>query len=157
MVAQPPKPGFFILLFLLATMLLAPLSASAQQFVTVDYPGATATVVFGINNTGQMVGAFTDSEGLTHGFSLISGTFTQIDFTNATFTQASDINDVGQIVGTYVDAENIPHGFVLNNGVFTSITDPVYNCATCATEINAITDTGEMIGGALDANGIQSR
>ncbi len=154
MVAKPATRGLFILLFLLATMLLAPLSAAAQQFVTVDYPGATGTVVFGVNNAGQMVGAYTDSEGLLHGFSLIAGTYTEIDFPNGFSTQATGINNLGQIVGSYVDVSNVVHGFVLTNGVFTSVTDPAFACSTCAAEINDITDTGVMIGAAADANAV---
>jgi probable HAF family extracellular repeat protein len=38
------------------------------RFVQIDYPGATQTHVWGINNSGQMVGKYTDSAGVDHGF-----------------------------------------------------------------------------------------
>ena len=34
----------------------------------IDFPGATATRVFGINARGDMVGNYVDSFGRTHGF-----------------------------------------------------------------------------------------
>jgi len=37
-------------------------------FTTIDPPGATFTVVYKINNRGQMVGTYVDSTGQTHGF-----------------------------------------------------------------------------------------
>lgn len=36
-------------------------SASAQQFITVSYPGATATYSEGINNRGEIVGTYSDA------------------------------------------------------------------------------------------------
>jgi hypothetical protein len=35
---------------------------------TVDVPGATATGVFGVNARGDLVGAYVDAAGRTHGF-----------------------------------------------------------------------------------------
>jgi probable HAF family extracellular repeat protein len=38
------------------------------EFVTVDYPGAAATRLFTINDRGQIVGWFIDTNGDNHGF-----------------------------------------------------------------------------------------
>ena len=38
------------------------------RFTTIDFPGAVATVAWGINNSGQVVGAQTDSKGAMHGY-----------------------------------------------------------------------------------------
>jgi hypothetical protein len=38
------------------------------SFARVDVPGATATRVFGINDRGDLVGAFVDTAGRTHAF-----------------------------------------------------------------------------------------
>ena len=35
------------------------------EFVSIDYPGATATRVFGINGRGDVVGSYVDSAGKT--------------------------------------------------------------------------------------------
>jgi YVTN family beta-propeller protein/probable HAF family extracellular repeat protein len=148
------KCRVFILPLLLAAVMLAASSASAQQFVTVNVPGATATVVQGINNSGQMVGVYVDTQGVDHGFSLTGGVFTTIDFAGATLTSATAINNVGQIAGYYTDRVGETHGFVLTNGSFASITDPDFSCSTCGTFIFSITDTGVIVGSALDVTGV---
>jgi probable HAF family extracellular repeat protein len=100
--------------------------ADGDHFTPVDVPGAILTVAFGINNLGQIVGAFRDSDGV-HGFILDQGVFSTVDFpTNLpTYTELRGINDRGQIVG---DTPNNPGGtrfaFVLDNGVFTHLDAP---------------------------------
>lgn len=66
--------------------------------------GATNVQPWGINNLGQIVGYFEDSNGAYHGFLLsASGSATQIDYNyngqTATATYVFGINDAGQIVG----------------------------------------------------------
>src|SRR5580698_5579819 len=129
MVAQPAKRCAF-LVFLLV-LFLTSVSAAAQQFLTIDVPGATSTLVLGINNEGQMVGSYSDANNMTNGFELTGGVFTTIDFPGATLMIASVINNVGDIVGSYNDSRGVGHGFLLSNGTFTSITDPQFAC--CAT------------------------
>jgi YVTN family beta-propeller protein len=149
MVAQPAKRCAF-LVFLLVLFLMS-VSAAAQQFLTIDVPGATSTLVLGINNAGQMVGSYSDANNMTHGFALSGGAFTTIDFPGATLTIASVINNVGDVVGSYNDSQGIGHGFLLSNGTFTSITDPQFAC--CATYASAITDTGVIVGSGIDSSG----
>jgi probable HAF family extracellular repeat protein len=43
------------------------------EFVTIDYPGATATNANGLNSRGDVVGSYVDSTGKTHGFLLNRG------------------------------------------------------------------------------------
>ena len=40
---------------------------TSGSFTTIDVPGSTSTGVFGINNSGQIVGRYVDSTGV-HGF-----------------------------------------------------------------------------------------
>src|SRR5215471_3735852 len=94
---------------------------SIYSFTTIDVPGALSTSVFGINDSGQIVGDFWD--GLNgHGFLLdTSGSITTIDVPGAWATRASGINDNGQIVGTFYDATGT-HGFLLDtSGSITTI------------------------------------
>jgi len=72
-------------------------------------PGTEAD---GINDSGQSVGYYADSNNVTHGFLLDSGVFTNIDHPNAQVTQALGINSKGQLVGAYTDLANVTHGFV---------------------------------------------
>jgi YVTN family beta-propeller protein len=148
------KAAKWVTIFAVLVLLSASTSilASGQQFVTIDVPNATTTMVLGINNAGQMVGAYVDTSNATHGFSLISGVTTPIDFPGATFTEATDINDGGLIIGDYIDAQGEGHGFVLNNGVFTSLSDPGFS----TTYLSALSDTGQIVGVATGANSVQN-
>ena len=76
-------------------------------FTQIDFPGAVATVVFGLNDRGQIVGFFGDAPSVLHGFLLDNGVFTQIDLPGAKLTKAYGINDRGQIVGGFADAGGI--------------------------------------------------
>jgi probable HAF family extracellular repeat protein len=95
-------------------------------FTQFDFPGASITAVSGINDPGQIVGAYIDAGGAQHGFLLDDGVFTTIDFPgSALSTEASDIDNHGQIVGAYVDAAGVSHGFLRErNGTFTTIDVP---------------------------------
>jgi hypothetical protein len=45
------------------------------RFTAIDFPGAVATTVFGINARGEAVGSYTDSSNKTHGFVQIGDVF----------------------------------------------------------------------------------
>jgi len=109
---RPPETTGFLFRSALTIILLlagylafsALVAAQSYQTATVDVPGATATVACGINDKGQVVGAYTDSSGQIHGFLDSGGAFTTIDIPGAAGTAACGINDSGQIVGTFKDA-----------------------------------------------------
>ena len=106
------------LMLLTATTVLAtlPISVglSAQQFTTIDVPGATATFALSTNPPGDIVGDYQDSRGNSHGFLLRKGKFTTIDVPGATHTEAIGINPPGDIVGFYDDRSGNSHGFLLS-------------------------------------------
>ena len=87
-------------------------SAAPYTFTTLDFPGASSTLAFGINNAGQVVGRFSDSSGGRHGFINTGGTFTTLDVPGASRTNAFGINDAGQVVGFFADSSSVFHGFV---------------------------------------------
>src|SRR5437660_12906908 len=92
-------------------------------FTTIDDPLATQdTDPFGINGSGQIVGAFRYNS-VFHGFVLSGGSFTTLDGPLAQSTQAFCINDAGQIVGFFSDASTT-HGFLQRGGTFIPIHDP---------------------------------
>jgi probable HAF family extracellular repeat protein len=62
-------------------------------------PRATLTQATGINGRGQIVGFFTDSSGVIHGFLDTNGSITAISVPGSLSTVAQSINDLGQIVG----------------------------------------------------------
>jgi len=80
------------------------------QFSTIDFPGADYTRATGINDAGQIVGAFYDPHdpGIPHGFLDAGGTFSTIDVPGADYTSAHGINDAGEIVGEFIGGGLVP-------------------------------------------------
>ncbi len=105
-------------------------------------PNAVASFATGINTSGQIVGAYTDSSSVAHGYLDIAGTFTNIDYPSSTGTEPLEINDSGMIVGSYADATSAIHGYLDNAGTFSSFDYPGAT-ATYATGINS---SGEIVG-----------
>src|SRR6266849_2832489 len=94
-------------------------------YTTLDDPLATTTLgteAFGINDSGQIVGAYLATDLHQHGFLYSGGTTTTLVDTQRTV--ASGINAAGRIVGSYVN-DNITHGFVYISGTYTSLDDPL--------------------------------
>ena len=112
-------------------LLMATVTAMAQgTYTQIDVPGADFTQCYGINNAGDIVGAYFGN-GTFHGFLLSSGTYTRIDSPTGN-TQLTGINDSGQIVGISAT------GFLydLQTGVFTKVQDPASDGQTTPTAIN---------------------
>jgi uncharacterized membrane protein len=63
-----------------------------------DVPGSLATGALGINNAGQVTGAYDDASGRHHGFVLRRGRYTTIDAPGRTGTDAWGVNDRGDVV-----------------------------------------------------------
>jgi probable HAF family extracellular repeat protein len=68
----------------------------------------------GINNKGQIVGIYIDSNRNQYGFlyNTNSGTYATINYPSAIYTTPMGINDNGQIVGYYGDSSMGAHGFL---------------------------------------------
>ena len=116
-----------------------------------NYPGAKQTTAVGINDSGVVVGWYTDIAGVQHGFSLAAKKFTKIDPPGSTLTNAWSINTAGVIVGTYVGSDGIFHGFVDNAGTFTTFDAP----GATTTEILGVNNKNQMVGLILDSAGAQ--
>lgn len=113
--------AFFLMLVLgLSFDTLEAAEGHTYVFTTLDVPDALETTAEGINDNGQIVGAYTDAIlGDSHGFVYGDGLFTTIDFPGGFGTVAFGINNRGHIVGAY--ASNEQHGFMLKENSFTSI------------------------------------
>ncbi|MDI1264899.1 MAG: Ig-like domain-containing protein [bacterium] len=119
---------------------------SGGTYTTISVPDAYYTNVFGINNAGDIVGAYADntSNHYMHGFLYSNGTYTTIDSPLATypFTVATDINDFGEIVGYYSISPNYPFqsGFVYSAGTYTSVS------TGGGTGVTGINNAGDYVG-----------
>lgn len=86
----------------LLSVLVAPAAAEAQYTYTkIMYPGSTWTEASGINDQGQVVGTYTDTAGIAHGFVYHNGTYTTVDYPGMAHNYAFGINDAGHIVGSF--------------------------------------------------------
>jgi uncharacterized membrane protein len=87
-------------------------------FSTIDYPGAAYSALFGITESGVVVGTYRDGvhniyEGFEHGYAYNEGQYLSVDvpFVGAGSTAVSGINKRGQIVGYYIDTDGRNYGY----------------------------------------------
>ena len=101
-------------------------SPAFYNFKAIDFPGASLTQVFGINERGDVVGSYSDTDGNSHGFSLVNGRFSRIDYPGSVSTSARGINDDDIIVGVFTRADdpNGGHGYVLRGRTFSQVDFP---------------------------------
>src|SRR5581483_3301028 len=97
------------------------------KFTTLAEPseGTGGTIASGINNQGEIVGYYQDTNGVYHGFLYSNGSYIPLDDPSAQWTQALGINNRGDVVGTYWDssAQNY-YGFLYSGTQYTTIADP---------------------------------
>ncbi len=81
--------------FALGPIIAAPRLAPVS-YTNIDLPNIPTTEAAGINNAGQIVGAYFDAQGVEHGYvTKADGGFTTIDFPGATSTNCLGINNHG--------------------------------------------------------------
>ena len=115
-------------------------------FTTIDVPGAGYTIIWGVNNLGDMVGSYgQDTAQDAHGF-LYSSTFTYFDYPGQSVTVPRGINDSNLIVG-YAGSGVL--SFLYDGTTFTSFHDG----NDSATYSNGLNNGGDVVGaaGSLDA------
>jgi hypothetical protein len=84
------------------------------RFTTIAYPGASMTQAFGVNDSDEVVGAYTTGSGssaVTHGFTWLNGKFAAVNIGGASSTTINGVNDEGDVVGFYTDAKGNTDGF----------------------------------------------
>jgi len=118
--------------------------ASAQIYRQVDFPGAILTeLAGGPNPEGTSVGAWQDTGGVVHGFTVTAkGVFQSFDPRGSTFTLPAFISPQGVIVGEYLDSGSVSHGFILKGGQYTVVNAP----GVAGTTLSGISPTGEISG-----------
>src|SRR5437764_14931362 len=127
----------------LAAMLcaLAPMSWGRVAVKTIDFPGAIATEAMSINDRGDVVGFYTQSDATMHGFLFSQGAYSSIDFPGATLTGAMGINNNGQIVGFY-SAGSFVQGFYFDGISYTTLQFPGATLSIA----NGINNFGDVVG-----------
>jgi len=112
--------------------------------------GATASAAFGINDSGAIVGDYTDSMGATHGFLLKGTTYITLDVPGALSTVAYGINNKGNIVVSWENSKGAYKSSLYNGKTYRTIDVPG------ATEslANDINSAGDVVYQWFDSNGM---
>ena len=119
-------------------------------FTTIDFPGAVATDVFGINSSGDMVGGYSGGSLPDHGFLYRGGVFTSIDYPSSWTTNTFGINDSGVISGQSTNQSlSVTLGFRYDGTTFTPIQVP----GAGWTEAYGINNAGIIVGEYADSVG----
>src|SRR5438552_10870087 len=154
-----------ILISILAVLFVFPLmgtfarqpssSGSIEVIMTFDYPGAgNLTLPRKINERGNVVGVFVDSNGVTRAFVRFSdGSFSApiVDPNDTVgFTEGRGINNSGTVCGDYASPDGNNHGFFLSGGTFTEYDVP----GAVSDTVLGINDPGDFTGGFDDGSGI---
>ena len=136
------------------------LSKNGGAVTTLDFPGASDTYAYGINESGIVVGFWDllDANGnllAYHGFTWRDGAFTEVDFPGSGDTAVLGINARGDFVGLWDSGVSSPigHGFVCPRGrQCFSFDVPVAGATvTQADDINA---HDQIAGTYVDADGL---
>ena len=111
-----------------ATLVISDTTVSNGTFTfnnTINDPAAQHfTAPSGLNDSGEVVGTYTNAAG-THGFLYSDGAYATLNDPYAIHgTFAESINNAGQIVGYYYNSNYNVHGFVDNGGNYTPLNDP---------------------------------
>ena len=126
-----------------------------------DFPGASDTEAWGINESGTVVGFFDeyDSGGnliAEHGFTWNGGNFTQVDYPGSGDTAVTGINASGDLVGVWDPGPTatVGHGFIrTKQGEFISFNVPIGGATL--TQINDINANDQILGVYIDALGAE--
>ena len=116
-------------------------------YTPIDDPsaGPEGTNAWGINDAGQIVGAYFDASGHLHGFLYSGGTFTYFDYPSQSVTVPTGINDSNLIVG--YAGKNPVVGFLYDGLSFQTLVDGSNTatasgvgsrCAFCCSSIQRI-------------------
>jgi hypothetical protein len=111
--------------------------------------GAT-TNVWGVNDSGEIVGFYKDSAGNYQGFLYVKGKFTSIECKGATQTRPYGIRNDGVIAGDYQDSKGW-HGFLFRSGKCSGPIDYPGAVWTSAKSINA---SGRVSGWYIDTSNV---
>ena len=122
-------------------------SGSIEVITTFDYPGiGNQTSPQKINERGDIVGEYTDSNGVTRGFIRFSnGSFSEpiVDPNDTVgFTEGRGINNSRTVCGDYTGSDGNSHGFFLSGGAFTEYDVP----GSVSTSVLGINEPGDFTG-----------
>lgn len=121
------------------------------QFSSFNVPGSLETIINGMDNSGNMVGMYTDQLGLPHGFEYTAtNQLITIDHPNFMQTVCYGAQG-GSVVGAYLTPVGYWQAFYYSQGVFIDIPMKAGVKGSIAYGMNA---KGLIVGWYLDANNV---
>ncbi len=133
----------------------------AYTYQTLDYPGASQTIFWGLDDFGDLAGQYTVAGEPSHAMTWRRGTFQPLapDKLGTYFSAAGGPNDAGTTYGGYADASGIQHGFVIRGRRFATIdfrghlNSNVDAVDACDTILGVYWDADGVYHGMLSRNG----
>lgn len=114
-----------------------------DNFYPIDYPGATYTYVFGLNDAGTVTGTYRDGVGLLRGFIYQGGNYVSMLYPGSTETFVGGTNNANVVVGWNIQNGRVA-GFVLTGGSYRPITASFAGAIN--TKPRALNDLGVVVG-----------
>jgi probable HAF family extracellular repeat protein len=129
------------------------LPSGGYVFTTLSGPGNTLFAqATGINDSGQVTGAYLDSSLHTHAFEWTAGQYVTLNYPGAFDTFGLGINAFGEIVGFYTQTEfGNQLGYQRSGGLYTAINYP----GATATTPWGVNSLGQITGTYVDINNAQ--
>lgn len=134
-------------------------AASAANFAsdvtytyqTFDYPNASKTILWGINDFNELSGQYTVGNGTPHAMVYRHGRFEPLepDTLGTYFSAGGGPNDFGTTYGAYADASGLQHGFLIQGGHFSTIDFSGH----LNSNVDQVNLSGTMAGVFWDADG----
>lgn len=134
-------------------------AASAANFAsnvtytyqTFDYPNASETILWGINDFNELTGQYILGGDTPHAMVYRHGRFEPLapGKLGNYFSAAGGPNDLGTTYGAYADASGLQHGFLIQGGHFATVDFPGH----LNSNIDQVNLIGSMAGVFWDADG----
>jgi len=137
-----------LILLILAITVAFPAQA-AYEYTAINYPSATQTQIFGINNAGELAGDGTvGSTAIPFVYDSKKNAFTVLpSVPGFDFTVATGINNPGTVVGGASDTSGAESGTLLDKGAYSLFTNPGF----FVTEARGISNNGMVAGDSIDS------
>jgi uncharacterized membrane protein len=121
------------------------------SYQTLDYPGAAATIIWGLDDFGALAGQYTIAGQPAHAMTFRHGKFQPLapDQLGTHFSAAGGPNDAGTTFGGYADASGVQHGFVIRGRRFETVDFRGH----LNSNVDAVDTCGTILGVYWDADG----
>ncbi len=117
------------------------------KFHLINFPGAAATRVRGVNNADDVTGSYLDNEGVVHGFIRKDGEFKHVHVNNSASTDVYGSQDNGDVMvgDTVLNPDLSTHGFLKTRDHGFKIIDFPKTKVPC-THVRGINERGDIVG-----------